>query len=283
MQDVEELSLVLMQSLYLYIEDGVGVYIDAVVRLDILCKANLVLELDLHELLLRLLVIGVLLQTGDLRKVSDPAVTCMCGYPVCKKRVAVKQESSLGDTVGLVVETLREHLVEVLQRLMLQDLRVQSCNTVYRITCNDRHMRHLYLSVIQNRHLADLVLNVYPVLTAVSALDLHYKSAVDLLNDLINSGQQLGEQVDRPLLKCLSHNRMVGICTGSGGDIPCLVPAETIVIQKDTHQLRDGHGRMGIVQLEGNLLGKLSDIIVFSHKLLYCFLNRGRDKEILLL
>ena len=43
----------------------------------------------------------------------------MSGYPVCKQRVSMKKESSLGDTVRLIVELLRHHLVEVFQLLLL--------------------------------------------------------------------------------------------------------------------------------------------------------------------
>ena len=46
-----------MQTLYLYIKDGTRINVDSVVLLDILCKTNLVLILDVHELLLALRII----------------------------------------------------------------------------------------------------------------------------------------------------------------------------------------------------------------------------------
>lgn len=51
-------------------------------------------------------------------------------YPVSQQRIRMQQETSLGNTVGLVVEALREHLVEVLQFLLLQNLGMQSCHAV---------------------------------------------------------------------------------------------------------------------------------------------------------
>ncbi len=57
MQDVEELPLVLMQSLYLNIKDRIRVDLDAVVDLDILCKADLVFTLDLHEVIKRACIV----------------------------------------------------------------------------------------------------------------------------------------------------------------------------------------------------------------------------------
>ena len=51
MQDVQELTFVLVKSLNLYIEDGVRVYFYAVVLEDVFCKTLFVLELDVHEFL----------------------------------------------------------------------------------------------------------------------------------------------------------------------------------------------------------------------------------------
>ena len=67
---------------------------------------------------------------------------------------------------------------------MFQDLRMQSCHTVDGITCSDGQMSHLYLPVINDRHLADLLL-----VARILALDLDDESAVDLLHDLIDTGQ----------------------------------------------------------------------------------------------
>ena len=166
----------------------------------------------------------------------------------------MQQESSLGDTVGLVVETLREHLIEVLQLLILQDLGMQSCNTVDGIAGNDSHMGHLHLSIVQNRHLANLLLHIHAPLICISCLDLCNEAAVDLFHDLVNSGKQSGEKVDGPFFQSFRHDGMVGIGTGSGGDVPCFIPAETVIIKQDSHQFRYSHGRVGIVELEGNLL-----------------------------
>ena len=79
-------------------------------------------------------------------------------YPVCQQRVSVKKESSLGDTVRLVIEFLRHHLIEIFQLLFLQDLGVKLCNTVYGIAGSDGQMSHFYLSVVDDCHFADLLL-----------------------------------------------------------------------------------------------------------------------------
>ena len=160
---------------------------------------------------------------------------------------------------------------------------MQSGNAVDRVAGNDRHVSHLHLSIIQDRHLADLLLYVNAEYVGISRLNLLYKTAVDLLDDLVNSGQKSLEQINRPLFQCLGHNCMVRVRTGSRRNVPCLIPAEIVIVHQDTHQLGDCHRGMRIVQLEGYLLRELVNIFMFAHELLHRLLHGCGDEEILLL
>ena len=102
-----------MKSLNLYIEDRTRIYIDTVVLSDVFCQTQFVLVFDVHELLLCFFIININFQFTDLRQVCDPFRSDMICYPVCKKLVSVKQETTLCDTIRLIVELLRSHLVEV--------------------------------------------------------------------------------------------------------------------------------------------------------------------------
>ena len=190
----------------------------------------------------------------------------------------MKQESSLCNTICLVVELLRHHLVEILQLLLLQDLSVQSCNAVYRVACCNCQMCHLDLSVVDNRHLANLLL-----IARVLRLNLQDKTTVDLFNDLVYTRQQSGEQLDRPFFQCLCHDSVVRVSTGLRRYLPCLIPLQTFFVQKDTHQLCDCYGRVRIIQLECCLLVEFADITVCLFVFCNCCLYTGRDKEVLLL
>ena len=108
-----------MQTFYLYIENGTGIDLDAVVLQNVLRQTHLVLVLDVHKLLLRLLIVGINFQLIDLRQIRNPVIAHMVGHPVRKERVRVKQETSLGNAVCLIVEFLGHHLVEILQFLIL--------------------------------------------------------------------------------------------------------------------------------------------------------------------
>ena len=219
MKDVHELSLVLMQTFYLNIEDGTRVNVDSVVFLDVLRKTDLVLVLNVHEFLLALLIIHINRKLLNIGEISDPLISDLVGYPVCKQRIAVKQETSLGDTVCFVIKFLRHHLIEITKFLFLKDLCVKLRNTVYREAADNRKVSHADLSVVDDRHSADLL-----VVARISLLDLSYKAAVDLLNDLVNTRKQTGEQLNRPFFKSLSHDGVVCVRTGLCCDLPCLIP-----------------------------------------------------------
>ncbi len=244
---------------------------------NIFCKPHLILILNIHKLLLSLLIIGIDLKLADLRQIRDPLVTNMIRYPICQQRVAVKKEPTLSDSVGLIIELLRHHLVEVLKLLILQDLCVKPCHTIYRIACSDCKVSHLHLSVIDNGHLADLLM-----IARILLLDLLDKAAVDLLDNLIHTGKQSGEQLNRPFLQSLGHNGMVGISTSLCGYLPCLIPLQMLLVKKNTHQLCHSDCRMGIVKLERCFLIKFADILMGLLILRNSSLNAGRDKEILL-
>ena len=277
-QDIHQLSLVLMKPLDLHIKNGSRIDIDAVVFLDVLCQTNLVLVLDVHELLLRLLIVSVELHLRNLRKIRDPLVPDMIRHPVREKLITVQKEPALRDSIRLVVELLRHHFVEILQRLLLQDLRVQLCDAIDRVARNNRQVRHPHLSIVDDSHLCDLVL-----VARVPLLHLRDEAAVDLLDDLINTWKESREQLDWPLLKRLRHDGVVCVGDCLRGDLPRLIPAQAFLIEKNAHQLGDSDRWMRIVHLEGCLLIELVDVAVLSLVLRNRLLDGRGDKEILLL
>ncbi len=282
MKNIHQLSLILVKSLHLHVKYGIRIHIHAVVLFDIFCQTNLVLVFDFHKFLLGGFVVGKIPEPADPGQVRDPAIANLLRHPVCQKRISVQKETSLRNAVCLVVETLREHLVEIFQFLLFQNLRVKPCHTVYGVARHNGHMGHLHLSIVKNCHLAYFFLYVHIVYMGILLFDLLHKSAVDLLHNLVNPGEQSGEQVNGPFLQSLCHDGMVGIRAGSGGDIPGFVPAQIIIIQQDTHQFGNRHRRMGIVELESHFLRETMNIVMLPHIFLHCLLHGRGDKEILL-
>ena len=76
---------------------------------------------------------------------------------------------------------------------------------------------------------------------------------------------------------------MVGVGTGLRGNLPRLVPAETIVIEQQAHELGDDERRVRVVDLDDVVLGKVAHRAVARTVGAQDALRRRGDEEILLL
>ena len=75
---------------------------------------------------------------------------------------------------------------------------------------------------------------------------------------------------------------MVGIGKGIGHDPPGIVPAVAAFVEQDAHQLGDCHGRVGIVDMDGDLIRKVIERRVLPQMTVHNILHGCRYKEILL-
>ena len=83
------------------------------------------------------------------------------------------------------------------------------------------------------------------------------ESLVDFLNDLINSGKQTLEEVLWPLFKGFCHDCMVGVADCVCDNVPCLVPAVSVVIKKNTHKLGDAESGVCVVDVDCHTISKI--------------------------
>ena len=277
MKDIQKLTFVLMKSLNLNIKDRTRIYLYSIMFQNIFCQTYFVLIFDVHEFLLSFFIININFQFTDLRQICDPFRSDMISYPVCKKLISMKKETSLSNTVCFVVEFLRHHFIEIFQFLFFQDLSMKSCNTVYRIACNDCKVSHLNLSIIENSHVFDLV-----VISRIFRLNIKNKTTVDLFDDLVYTRKQSGEQLYWPFFKCLCHNCMVGVSNTFGCNCPCIIPAKSFFVHKDTHKFCYSYCRMSIIHLESNFFMKFHDIFMSFFVFCNSSLKTCRYKEVLL-
>ena len=154
---------------------------------------------------------------------------------------------------------------------------MQSCNTVYRVTCNDSKVCHFYLAIMDDCHFIFFVL-----VARVFFVYLNEESAVDLLNDLVNTRKQTGEDLNRPFLQSFCHDGVVGVCTCFCCDIPCLFPCQSFLIQKDSHQLGNCYCRVCIIHLDRYFLRKFVDVRMIFFITGYGTLYTCRYEEVLL-
>ena len=82
-------------------------------------------------------------------------------------------------------------------------------------------------------------------------------AGVDLVNDLEMPGEDVIQHGHRPPLQGLREEGVVCVGEGLSADVPGLGPSQVLLVQKDPHQLWDGEGWVGVVELYGHLLGWL--------------------------
>ena len=134
---IKQLPLICMDSLHLDVEYRIRIYIDTVLLLDVCSQPALVFIFDLLHLLQEVFIIPVFQQFFQLVSVSLPFLADVIRDQLSQLRISFDKESSVADTVGLVVELFRSQLIEFLEYIFLQDIAVDSCNTIYRMASDD--------------------------------------------------------------------------------------------------------------------------------------------------
>ena len=86
------------------------------------------------------------------------------------------------------------------------------------------------------------------------------KPAVDLEDDLELARNEEAHPLDRPTLERLGKQSVVGVGERRARDIPRFVPTEMRFVEQDAHELRNGEGRVRVVELNGGLLGQKTPI-----------------------
>ena len=82
MENVHQLTLVLMKSLNLYIKNRVWINVNAVVLLNVLSQTYFILLFNIQEFLLAFLIIHKCCQFFNMRQVCDPLIANLVSYPV---------------------------------------------------------------------------------------------------------------------------------------------------------------------------------------------------------
>ena len=276
-EGVEQLALVLVQTLDLNVEDGIRIDLDAFALGHPGREVDLVGVLDLIDAVVDRVVHGIGV-VGEHREVLDPGVgPGDLGQQGCQTRVALVEPATRRDAVGLVVEPLRPDRVPLLEGLALDDLGVQGCDAVDRVGGVTGDPRHSHLIARDGSHVLDGL--------AVEAALAHVltEATIDLADDLGDAREDAIEDLHLPPLQGFSQHGVVGVSEGVGDDLPGLVPAHAVLIEQDAHELGDGQHRMGVVELDRVVLGEVGEVLaVVLDVIVNDLLQGGRAEEVLL-
>ena len=106
--------------------------------------------------------------------------------------------------------------------------------------------------------------------------------AVDQVDDLHMTRQHALHQPHGPGFKRFGEQGVIGVRQGIDGDFPGRRPLDAVFINQDAHQFRNGDRGMGVVELDGNMLGQIQQRVVNVQVSAQQILQRSRDKEKLL-
>ena len=134
---------------------------------------------------------------------------------------------------------------------------MQLSNAVNMCAAGSRQISHADLRIIAGSHDPHTV----DLCTVISQrLQKRHETLVDLLDDLHMAREQFPDQACRPDLKRFRKKCMACVVESARSDIPRSIPVIAIFINKDTHKFRDPDYRMGIVELECDLIREGSHI-----------------------
>ena len=264
------LTLVLVHPLDLAVKDGVRVDDLAGALCQVIGKFLLVGQFDLVQLLQHGLVVLVLVQLGQVGSIVLVAVTDGLIQQLAQLRVGGQQPAAVSNAVGHVLESLGLEQVVVVEHAVLDDLAVQLGHAVDAVGGVGADVGHAHLIVADQCHVVDLAL-----VAGESLGQLFAGAAVHLDHDLVDAGQGHLEDVHIPLLQSLGHNGVVGVGKDLLADLKGLIPVKAALVQQDAHHLGDGQRGMGVVQLDGDLVGQVVQRAVLdAAERKYCWRRR---------
>src|SRR5262249_590077 len=130
-QNVQVLPLVFVNPLDLHVEHGVGVDSNAGAAVGDAGQLELVGTLDGTPITLKNPIVSKLLQISQASEVLGPSTTDGVADQLGQPGIGQSQPAPRSNAVCLAAELLRPQLVEVLQHVLLQELRVQISDTIY--------------------------------------------------------------------------------------------------------------------------------------------------------
>ena len=266
---VQLLTFVLMKTFDLDIINTVCVDLLTCIGFDKLRTSLLCILLDLKDIGKNVLISLKSKHLVKLKGILAEAVTDHGCDVLSQRMVAVKEPSAEGNPICLVIEFLRIDLIELMKLCLLQDIGMKGCNTVDGKSVVDVHMCHMDQVVLVDD--GKIFLRIFCFDTLVQLADDRHQVRNNLLKIR-----------DRPFLKCLCKNGMVGISAYMRYDLACLLKLDPTLCEK-TDKFRNYHTRMCIVDLDHCIIGKVMKIAAFCCCLIQNQLCRIAYHEVLLI
>ena len=244
-------------------------------------ELRLGLALGLADGVAEAAIVGERLQLRQLGEVGDPAVADGFGDAAGERRVRQQQPAPRRHAVGLVVEALGKHLGQVLDRHRAQQGGMDRGDAVGAVRADDGEVGHADLplaALLDQAHSLDAA-----VVAGEAGAHLIEQAPVDLEDDLQMARQQQLE----PRAAAISPAPRAAAC-GSCRRASVVVRSQAWsqprprLVEQNPHQLGDGHARVRVVELDGDLVGKRAPVGIGSAEAAHEIGERAGDQKILL-
>ena len=277
-QDVQGLALVQVDALDLDVEDRVRPHVRIVAVADVAGQDFLAVLFDPRQLFLEGRVVGKGHEVLELRRRPAPAVTDGIVDERRQLRIGFDEPAAMRNAVGLVREAVREARVELVQRRILEDLRMDFGDAVDAVAAEDGQMSHVDLAIPEDGDVAGS-----RFIARIEAADFFEPAVVDFFDDEVNARQQFLEHGDGPFFHSFRQDGVVRIGHGADGDVPGRIPRYAFFVHEDAHQFRDDQGRMGVVDVDGHIAVEFIDaFVIFLLIMADDALEAGRYEEVFL-
>ena len=283
-QQVEELPLVFVNALDLYVEDAVRIEDDAGLALDVVGQTHLVAAFRSGKVVAELLVVGRRAQLLQAIQIEPPVLAEALVDQGRQTGVGLAQPATRRDSVGLVVETLGEKLGKIGKDGLHHQVGVQLRHPVHPMAADNRQVRHAdalavvgAITVVDQRQAADQV-NI----TGEAQRHFLQEFLVDAEDDAHVTRQQVLEQAHRPGFQRFRHQRVVGVGENAAALTPGVGPQHAVHVAKQAHQFGDTDRRVRVVEVDGDLVCEIVERAMLFEVMKEDVLQGGRNEEIFL-
>ena len=164
--------------------------------------------------------------------------------------------------------------------MVRNSLRVNGRHSIGAVRANNGKVRHADFALAAFFHEADALHT--PLVAWEAKPNFIEQPTVDLVNDLQVTRKQSFKPRHRPFLQSLGQQGVIGVSKRLLRQVPGLIPSHVHVVQQDSHQFRDRHGRMRVIELNRGFLWKFFPIRVVALETAHQVGHGTCDQEILL-
>ena len=249
MEDVEQLALVLVDAFDLAVKDRVGIDDLARCRLEPVGECNLGLAFCEREIVRETLRPPPAAGDGAVARGRRPSLPRSCwvmsrdrnGLACCSQRLGVTPLVLLLKRAGNIsAKSLSTRLRSSSEWIAATPL----------VLCEPTTARCAMRTFRTGPSSIRLMRCTRASIARIQAANVVEKAPIDLVDDLQVPRNQHLEQLDWPALQSLRKQRVIGVRQRAQGDVPGLIPGELRLIEKNTHQLGNGHGWVRVIHLD---------------------------------